>query len=371
MRLIYKGLANERALTRIVKTIWLLATFNESPIWDLLAALWGPSGPWGNLLLHEPFQHSCLNSCNLAYCKWNSTPTKKLIGTILQKLYLFCESVASLHITISPLDDLCVNICFSVMLRSHEPRTRRNWVQRCTRWSLTTVWHKARLLHFLRSLVSQVFQVFCSQWWGECQGGNESLFKGKRHVPSFSSARKLATTPLRENTSFHIWGFAKVENLEFLHGPFSKRGPKTFSQNTSKTSPFAWFHASYAYFWIVIVHGSTYPIIPLCPRLDETRSDGLFWQVHHGFGLPADDTAFIIRLNKGKPKFQKVLRSLFSLDIFCKHCKNCECCHHHSLFKGHNVNVNIVVPNCQKCNQYLKCQVSGHKTREVLFEGVL
>ena len=129
MRLFYKGLANERALTRIVKTIWLLATFNESPIWDLLAALWGPSGPWGNLLLHEPFQHSCLNSCNLAYCKWNS---------ILQKLYLFCESVASLHITISPLDDLCVNICFSVMLRSHEPRTGRNWVQRCTRWSLTT-----------------------------------------------------------------------------------------------------------------------------------------------------------------------------------------------------------------------------------------
>ena len=114
MRLIYKGLANERALTRIVKTIWLLATFNESPIWDLLAALWGPSGPWGNLLLHEPFQHSCLNSCNLAYCKWNSTPTKKLIGTILQKLYLFWESVASLHITISPLDYLCVNICFSV-----------------------------------------------------------------------------------------------------------------------------------------------------------------------------------------------------------------------------------------------------------------
>ena len=31
-----------------------------------------------------------------------------------------------------------------------------------------------------------------------------------------------------------------------------------------------------------------------------------------------------------------------------KHRKNCECCHHHSLFKGHNVNVNIVVLNCQK-----------------------
>ena len=44
-----------------------------------------------------------------------------------------------------------------------------------------------------------------------------------------------------------------------------------------------------------------------------------------------------------------------------KHRKNCECCHHHSVFKGHNVIVHIVVLNCQKCNQCLKCQVSGHK----------
>ena len=36
----------------------------------------------------------------------------------------------------------------------------------------------------------------------------------------------------------------------------------------------------------------------------------------------------------------------------------------HSLFKGDNVNVNIVVLNCQKCNQCLKCQVSGHKKSE-------
>ena len=28
--------------------------------------------------------------------------------------------------------------------------------------------------------------------------------------------------------------------------------------------------------------------------------------------------------------------------------KNCECCHHHSLFKGHDVNVDIVVLNYQK-----------------------
>ena len=38
-----------------------------------------------------------------------------------------------------------------------------------------------------------------------------------------------------------------------------------------------------------------------------------------------------------------------------KHCKNCECCPRHSLFKGHNV------LNCQKCNQCLKVQVSSHK----------
>ena len=54
-----------------------------------------------------------------------------------------------------------------------------------------------------------------------------------------------------------------------------------------------------------------------------------------------------------------------------KHRKNCECCHHHSLFKGHNVNVKSVVPNCQKCYQCLKCQVSGHKYRGLPFEGFL
>ena len=52
-----------------------------------------------------------------------------------------------------------------------------------------------------------------------------------------------------------------------------------------------------------------------------------------------------------------------------KHCKNCGCCPHHSLFKGHNVN--IVVLNCQTCNQCLKCQVSDHESRGLLFGGVL
>ena len=54
-----------------------------------------------------------------------------------------------------------------------------------------------------------------------------------------------------------------------------------------------------------------------------------------------------------------------------KHRKNCEWCPRHSLFKGYNVNVNIVVLNCQKCNQCLKCQVSGHKSLGLLFEVVL
>ena len=55
-----------------------------------------------------------------------------------------------------------------------------------------------------------------------------------------------------------------------------------------------------------------------------------------------------------------------------KHRKNCECCHHHSLFNSiHNVNVNIIVLNCQKWNQCLKCQVSGHKSPGLLFDGVL
>ena len=50
-----------------------------------------------------------------------------------------------------------------------------------------------------------------------------------------------------------------------------------------------------------------------------------------------------------------------NLRTHIKHRKNCECGHHHSLFKGHNVIVHIVVLNCQKCNQCLKCHVSGHK----------
>ena len=66
-----------------------------------------------------------------------------------------------------------------------------------------------------------------------------------------------------------------------------------------------------------------------------------------------------------------VLKWISHLKNYKKHRKNCECCHHHSLFKGHNVYVKIVVPNCQKCYQCLKCRVSGHKYRGLPFEGVL
>ena len=57
--------------------------------------------------------------------------------------------------------------------------------------------------------------------------------------------------------------------------------------------------------------------------------------------------------------------------INCKHRKNCECCPRHSLFKGHNVIVDIVVLNCQKCIQCHKCQVSCHKSLGLLFEEVV
>ena len=45
-----------------------------------------------------------------------------------------------------------------------------------------------------------------------------------------------------------------------------------------------------------------------------------------------------------------------------KHHKNCECCPCH-LFKV-TMSAEIVALNCQKCNQCLKCQVSGHTKSE-------
>ena len=64
--------------------------------------------------------------------------------------------------------------------------------------------------------------------------------------------------------------------------------------------------------------------------------------------------------------------NIYVLGDCCKPCKNCVSCHHHCVFKGHNVSVHIVVLNCQKCNQCLKCQVSsGHKYLGLLFEVAL
>ena len=71
-----------------------------------------------------------------------------------------------------------------------------------------------------------------------------------------------------------------------------------------------------------------------------------------------------------------LLTSLFNTaqGYIRKHRKNCKCCPRHSLFKGHNVNVKIVVLNSQKCNQSLqclKCQDLGNQSLGLLFEGVL
>ena len=53
---------------------------------------------------------------------------------------------------------------------------------------------------------------------------------------------------------------------------------------------------------------------------------------------------------KKQQTFPQCLEPCNITSLFKKHRKNCECCHHHSLFKGHNVIVHIVVLNCQKCN---------------------
>ena len=47
------------------------------------------------------------------------------------------------------------------------------------------------------------------------------------------------------------------------------------------------------------------------------------------------------------PGMEDLIQFGMKISALKKHRKNCECCHHHSLFQGHNVNANIVVPNCQ------------------------
>ena len=66
---------------------------------------------------------------------------------------------------------------------------------------------------------------------------------------------------------------------------------------------------------------------------------------HHGNRTPPHKNKLAkLRRHASRVHFAKI--HFGKIDF--KHRKNCECCHHHSLFKGHNVNVNIVVLNCQK-----------------------
>ena len=88
----------------------------------------------------------------------------------------------------------------------------------------------------------------------------------------------------------------------------------------------------------------------------EIKSHTALWTMYMWiFGLVVIIQSFFgVKLSQ-----RQVNLSAETLELNQKHRKNCECCHHHSLFKGHNVNVNTVVLNCQKCNQCHKCQVSG------------
>ena len=57
---------------------------------------------------------------------------------------------------------------------------------------------------------------------------------------------------------------------------------------------------------------------------------------------------------------KKYVLPIFKKDMGCQFSKknmNWECCHCHSLFKGHKAIVDNVVLNWQQCNQCLKCQV--------------
>ena len=62
---------------------------------------------------------------------------------------------------------------------------------------------------------------------------------------------------------------------------------------------------------------------------------------------------------------------LFSVNVIrdaLRESKNCECCHQHSLFKGHNVNVNIVVLNYEnEIRVLLSCQETAKK--EIMWEN--
>ena len=98
----------------------------------------------------------------------------------------------------------------------------------------------------------------------------------------------------------------------------------------------------------------------------------LYHHRHHQIQLCCDLRCFVAKLFFSRDLRVFGVKFLSWKWCWCqKHRKNCECCHHHSLFKGNNVIVHIDVHNCQKCNQCLKCQVSGHKCLGLIFESVL
>ena len=119
-----------------------------------------------------------------------------------------------------------------------------------------------------------------------------------------------------------------------------------------------WF---FEYILNVIFIAAQLPILPVSSESynDTEHSVQVFMKLCHCI---KGDHWFQTEVEEGISKLWRTL---------LKHRKNCECCHHHSFFKGHNVIVNIVVLNCQKCNQCLKCQVSGHNSLRLLFEGGL
>ena len=75
------------------------------------------------------------------------------------------------------------------------------------------------------------------------------------------------------------------------------------------------------------------------------------WIFHqNSLGFPETSFKFGINLPKWKNLFGVMIQNVLKgpqRTWFLKHRKNCECCHHHSVFRGHNVIVHIVVLNCQ------------------------
>ena len=117
--------------------------------------------------------------------------------------------------------------------------------------------------------------------------------------------------------------------------------------------------------WGVVVSGSL--CIPkglenwVC--LYDLVLQGHLCKENYAMGLPlqgsnasralASYDSFLIIMRAKLSKHGHILLFPNNWNILIKHRKNYECCHHNSVFKGHNVIVHIVVLNCQKCNQWV------------------